>query len=110
MHEYGKLNLAHVNIMIERPYITKIRRDVAMTFTNYVANAGGLIGLCIGFSFISCIEIIFWLCTCCYEFKSKVWSNSVQDRAKKCEPETVTSSTQTSKSFLKFRREESSFN
>ena len=63
MYEYGRNNLAHVNVMVKSSYITKIRRGVAMTFTNYVANAGGLIGLCIGFSFISCIEIIFWLCT-----------------------------------------------
>ena len=44
--------------------MTKIKRDVAMTFTSYVANAGGLLGLCLGFSFISGIEIIFWLCCC----------------------------------------------
>ena len=37
-----------------------------MTFTSYVANAGGLLGLCLGFSFISGIEIIFWLC-CCFK-------------------------------------------
>ena len=106
MHEYGKLNLAHVNVMIERPYITKIRRDVAMTFTNYVANSGGLIGLCIGFSFLSGIEIIFWLCNCCYKFKNKVWSESIEETAAKYEADKMTSSTQTSDSFIKFLDEE----
>ena len=76
MYEYGQHNLAHVHVMIQSPYITKIRRDVAMTFTNYVANAGGLIGLCIGFSFISGIEILFWLCRCCFELKKKVQPKS----------------------------------
>ena len=40
MFKYAKKNLALVNIMIQSPYITKIKRDVAMTFTSYVANAG----------------------------------------------------------------------
>ena len=48
MHRYGRENLAMVNIFIQSPYVTKIRRDVAMTWTNYVANTGGLLGLCIG--------------------------------------------------------------
>ena len=43
--------------MIQSPYVTKIKRDVAMTFTSYVANTGGLLGLCLGFSFISLVEI-----------------------------------------------------
>ena len=41
MHQYGRENLAMVNIFIQSPYVTKIRRDVAMTWTNYVANTGG---------------------------------------------------------------------
>ena len=40
MFKYAKKNLALVNVMIQSPYITKIKRDVAMTFTSYVANAG----------------------------------------------------------------------
>ena len=73
MYQYGRNNLAHVHVMMQSPYITKIKRDVAMTFTSYIASAGGLIGLCIGFSFISGIEILFWLCCCCFELKKKVW-------------------------------------
>ena len=69
--EYGRRNLALVRIMIQSPYVTKIKRDVAMTFTSYVANAGGLLGLCLGFSFISGIEILFWLCCCFREVKKK---------------------------------------
>ena len=43
-----------------------------MTFTTYVANSGGLLGLCVGFSFISGIELIFWFCCCSRIFKNKV--------------------------------------
>ena len=69
MFTYGRDNLAYVQVMIKSPYVTKIKRDVAMTFTTYVGNTGGLLGLCLGFSFISAIEIIYWLCCCCREFK-----------------------------------------
>ena len=72
MYQYGKTNLALVKIMIQSPYVTKIKRDVAMTFTDFIANSGGLLGLCLGFSFISGIEILFWFCCCCKEFKEKV--------------------------------------
>ena len=71
VYEYGQRNLALIHLMIQSPYITKIKRDVAMTFTTYVANTGGLLGLCIGFSFISTIEILYWLCCCCRSFNHK---------------------------------------
>ncbi len=32
---------------------------VAITFTNFVANTGGLLGLCLGFSFVSAVEILY---------------------------------------------------
>ena len=72
MVEYGRKNLAVVNIMMQSPYVTKMKRDVAMTFTSYVANSGGLLGLCLGFSLISGIELIFWFFCCCRTFKEKV--------------------------------------
>ena len=69
LFEYGKQNLALIHVMMQSPYATKIKRDVAVTFTNYVANTGGLLGLCLGFSFISFIEIIFWCCFCVKELR-----------------------------------------
>ena len=65
LNDYGKKNLAMVRIMIQNPYVTKMKRDVAMTYTTYIANSGGLLGLCLGFSFISGVELVFWLCCCC---------------------------------------------
>ena len=64
MYQYGQKNLAHVKLMIQSPFITKIKRDVTMTFTDYIANTGGLLGLCLGFSFISGVEVIFWILFC----------------------------------------------
>ena len=40
VYEYGKNNLALIHVMIQSPHVTRIRRDVAMTFTGFVANAG----------------------------------------------------------------------
>ena len=62
-------NLAFTQVMMQSPYVTFIKREAAMTFTSYVANTGGLLGLCVGFSFISGIKIIFWCCCCCRRFK-----------------------------------------
>ena len=31
-----------------------------MTVKNYVAQVGGLMGLCLGFSLLSAIELIYW--------------------------------------------------
>ena len=76
MLEYGKENLAFVRIFILSPYVTLIERDVAMTFINYIANTGGLLGLCLGFSFISAFEIFYWICICCRLFVKKTWKAS----------------------------------
>ena len=65
LHQYGRQNLALIHVMVQSPYVTKIKRDVAMPFITFIANSGGLLGLCIGFSFISAVEIFFWICCFC---------------------------------------------
>ena len=68
MYTYGRENLALIHVVVQSPYITKIKRDVEMTFTTYIANSGGLLGLCIGFSFMSGLEIVFCLTRLCSQF------------------------------------------
>ena len=65
LYQYGRDNLALVPVLVQSPYITKMKRDVSMTFTSYVANTGGLLRLCLGFSLITGFEMIFWFCCCC---------------------------------------------
>ena len=65
MYQYGRQNLALVHVMVQSPYVTKIKKDVAMSFVTFVANSGGLLGLCIGFSFISAVELLYWICCIC---------------------------------------------
>ena len=61
---YAKDNLALIHIFIQNPFVTKIKRDESMTVTNYVGNTGGLLGLCLGFSFISAVELVLWFFIC----------------------------------------------
>ena len=65
MYQYGRQNLALIHVMVQSPYVTKIKRDVAMSFVTFVANSGGLLGLYIGFSFISAVELVYWICCIC---------------------------------------------
>ena len=41
---------------------------------------GGLLGLCLGFSFISGIEIIYWLCCFCLGFTKNCKENGNQPK------------------------------
>ena len=68
LYQYGRDNLALIHVIMQSPYVAKMKRDVEMTFTSYIANTGGLLGLCLGFSLITGFEIIFWCCCCCKEF------------------------------------------
>jgi hypothetical protein len=77
MHKYGRQNLALIHVMVQSPYVTKIKRDVAMPFVTFVANSGGLLGLCIGFSFISLVELLYWICCICNIAKNKLLKKKV---------------------------------
>ena len=47
------------NIFIKDPYAKRFQKDEKITKTSYIANSGGLLGLCMGFSLISGAEILF---------------------------------------------------
>ena len=40
--------------------MTKYKREVAMTWITWLSNTGGLMGLCMGMSFVSIAEIIYY--------------------------------------------------
>ncbi len=42
-------------------FSTHIVRDEKMTRTSFVANVGGLLGLCMGFSLVSVAEILYYM-------------------------------------------------
>ena len=35
-------------------------REARMTMINYISQVGGLMGLCLGFSFLSAVELVYW--------------------------------------------------
>ena len=59
IREYSRENLAQIKVLFRSPYVQSIKRDLEMTFTGFVANTGGLLGLCMGFSFVSFFELLY---------------------------------------------------
>jgi hypothetical protein len=51
--------LAVLYIFIKDPYYTLIKKDVSMTTISFIGNAGGLVGLCMGLSFVSNFEVFY---------------------------------------------------
>ena len=48
VEQYAKDNFAVMKVFIKNPYYTSIIRDQAMTTISFIANSGGLAGLCMG--------------------------------------------------------------
>jgi hypothetical protein len=67
MFSYAKHNLAVVKVYIKDPYYTKILKDEEMSFIAFIGNAGGLAGLCMGFSIVSIFELVYHCTTACLD-------------------------------------------
>lgn len=50
----------HIACKKQDSFATKIVRDEKVTVTSFVANVGGLLGLCMGFSLVSVVEMIYF--------------------------------------------------
>lgn len=57
--KYARNNLALLNVLIKDPYYTLIKRDEQITLITFMANAGGLMGLCMGLGVVSIFEIFY---------------------------------------------------
>ena len=83
---YARENLALVNIYIKPPVVTRIKKDEQIPVIWFVANCGGILGLCMGFSIVSVFEILHFcwrliLHFCPLRFQKK--SNNQKKQAKK---------------------------
>ena len=58
---YMKENTALLNIYLKEPYCEKVSQNVHITLSTLVANIGGILGLCLGASIITILEIV-WYC------------------------------------------------
>ena len=53
-------DIAVVYVYFGQPTTTQYVRDVSLSWVGFLAQAGGLIGACLGFSFISLVEVVYW--------------------------------------------------
>jgi len=60
LYLYARRNLLWLNVYIKDSFATRIVRDERMTITSFVANVGGLLGLCMGFSLVSVAEMVYF--------------------------------------------------
>lgn len=54
-------DIAIANFYFDKSTIIRFKRAQRMTWTDYISQIGGLLGLAIGFSFVSLMEIIYWV-------------------------------------------------
>ena len=71
IYNYAKSNLAIINIFIKEPYSKRFRKTEKMSRIAYIASSGGLLGLCMGFSFVSLAEILYHCFICVSIFFKK---------------------------------------
>ena len=64
IHNYARENLAIINIFIKESYTKRFRKTEKMSRISYIASSGGLLGLCMGFSFVSLAEIAYHCFLC----------------------------------------------
>ena len=53
-------DIAVMYVYFGQPTTTEYIRVVSLSWVGFLAQAGGLIGACLGFSFISLVEVIYW--------------------------------------------------
>lgn len=59
LFDYADKNLAVLYIYIKDPYYTSMKKDENIPVISFIGNAGGLLGLCMGLSFVSIFEIVY---------------------------------------------------
>ena len=58
---YTEQNVALVTVFMDKPYCVKIKQEVKFTTISLIGNIGGILGLCLGGSFVSLVEVL-WFC------------------------------------------------
>jgi hypothetical protein len=59
LFDYASKNLAFVKIFFRDPYYTRYIKNEQISVLSFIANAGGLLGLFLGMSFLSIFEIVY---------------------------------------------------
>ena len=58
---YTEQNVALVTVFMDKPYCVKILQEVKFTTISLIGNIGGVLGLCLGGSLVSLVELV-WFC------------------------------------------------
>ncbi len=53
-------DIATIHFYFESSAVFQYKRQAKMTFSDILSQVGGLLGLCLGFSLASLIEIVYW--------------------------------------------------
>ena len=61
LFKYTRQNIAIANIYIRPPVVTRILKDERIPLIRFVANTGGLLGLCMGCSLITGFEVLYYI-------------------------------------------------
>ena len=81
-----KEDIAIVRFYFDKSTVFQFKRYERLTLTGYISQIGGLLGLAMGFSFVSAVEIIYWIVVRCprnvSSFNRKT-SKKVQSRKEK---------------------------
>ncbi len=60
LYKYAKNNFLVLRVFIRDPYYTLIKRDEQIPLISFIGNVGGLLGLCMGMSFVSIFEMLYY--------------------------------------------------
>ena len=58
---YTRENVAMVKIFMREPFAEVLIRSVETSEIDFISSVGGLLGLCMGFSFVSLAEIFYYI-------------------------------------------------
>ena len=59
--KYARENIAKVYIYLREPFVKEIIREEKITLIQFIGSTGGLLGLFLGFSVVSLIEIFYMI-------------------------------------------------
>ena len=79
--QYARENIAKVSVYLKDPFVEEIIREEKITLIQFIGSVGGLLGLFMGLSFISLVEIFYMLFEWLFLNKVQKWfdiKNSVQ--------------------------------
>lgn len=76
---YAKENVAVVKVFYKEPYYTSVVKSEEISFNSFIGNTGGLMGLCMGMSFVSVAEFVYHVLRFSSSAASKRSRSKVED-------------------------------